>query len=90
MTKTTRARYTLEFKQEAVRLVESGQRPAAVARTLGLIEQTLFNWVKASRRGQLDVPPVLSSGLIWSPIPQTKEIGREEAVFRRTDHRFPA
>lgn len=25
MTKATRARYTLEFKQEAVRLVESGQ-----------------------------------------------------------------
>jgi transposase len=53
MTKTTRARYTLEFKQEAVRLVEGGQSQAAVARTLGLVEQTLFNWVKASRRGQL-------------------------------------
>jgi transposase-like protein len=26
MTKATRARYTLEFKREAVRLVESGQR----------------------------------------------------------------
>lgn len=25
MTKTTRARYTLEFKHEAVRLVEGGQ-----------------------------------------------------------------
>ena len=31
MTKTTtRARYTLEFKQEAVRLVEGGQSMAAV------------------------------------------------------------
>ena len=28
MTKTTRARYTLEFKQEAVRLVEGGQSQA--------------------------------------------------------------
>jgi transposase len=36
-----------------VRLVEGGQSQAAVARTLGLVEQTLFNWVKASRRGQL-------------------------------------
>ncbi len=53
MTKTTQARYTLEFKQEAVRLVESGQSQAAVARTLGLVEQTLFNWVKASRQGRL-------------------------------------
>ena len=31
MTKATRARYTLEFKQETVRLVESGQSQAAVA-----------------------------------------------------------
>lgn len=51
--KATRARYTLEFKQEAVRLVESGQSQAAVARTLELVEQTLFNWVKASRQGRL-------------------------------------
>jgi transposase len=53
MTKTTRARYTLEFKQEAVRLVEGGQSIAAAARTLGLLEQTLFNGVKAKREGRL-------------------------------------
>lgn len=53
MTKTTRACYTLEFKQEAVRLVESGQSIAAAARTLGLVEQTLFNCVKAKREGKL-------------------------------------
>ena len=53
MTKATRSRYTLEFKQEAVRLVEGGQSKAAVARKLGLVEQTLFNWVKASQAGQL-------------------------------------
>jgi transposase len=53
MTKSTRARYTLEFKQEAVRLVESGQTIAAAARSLGLIEQTLYNWVKAHRLGEL-------------------------------------
>ena len=53
MTKTTRARYTLEFKQEAVRLVESGQSIAAAARTLGVVEQTLFNWVKAKKLGKL-------------------------------------
>jgi transposase len=53
MMKSTRARYTLEFKQEAVRLVESGQSIAAAARSLGLIEQTLYNWVKAQRQGEL-------------------------------------
>ncbi len=53
MTKTTRAQYTLEFKQEAVRLVRGGQSVAAAARTLGLIEQTLHNWIKAERQGKL-------------------------------------
>jgi transposase len=46
-------RYTLEFKQEAVRLVESGQTLAAAARSLGVVEQTLGNWVKLHRAGKL-------------------------------------
>ena len=53
MVKAVRKQYTLEFKQEAVRLVESGQRVAAAARTLGVVEQTLFKWVKAHREGKL-------------------------------------
>ena len=53
MAKTTRARYTLEFKQEAVRLIEAGQSIAGAARTMGVVEQTLFNWVKAHRQGKL-------------------------------------
>ena len=48
-----RGRYTLEFKQEAVRLVESGQSLAAAARSLGVVEQTLSNWVQAHRAGAL-------------------------------------
>ena len=34
-----RARYTLEFKQEAVRLVESGQSIAEAARSPGVVDQ---------------------------------------------------
>lgn len=52
-TTKVRASYTLAFKQEAVRLVESGQSIAAAARTLGVVDQTLFNWVKAHRAGKL-------------------------------------
>jgi transposase len=54
-----RLRCTLEFKQEAVRLqevvrlVESGQSLAAVARSLGVVEQTLGNWVREHRAGTL-------------------------------------
>jgi len=47
-----RGRYTLEFKQEAVRPVESGQSIAEAARTLAVVEQTLSNWVKANREGK--------------------------------------
>jgi transposase len=43
----------LEFKQEAVRLVESGQSQAAAARSLGVVEQTLGNWIKLYRDGML-------------------------------------
>jgi transposase len=53
MAKATRAQYTLEFKEEAVRLVSGGQTVAAVARTLGLAEPTLHNWVKAAGNGGL-------------------------------------
>jgi len=53
MERAKRAKYTLEFKQEAVRLVETGQTLAAAARSLGLVEQTLHNWVKAARQGNL-------------------------------------
>jgi transposase len=53
MERAKRAKYTLEFKQEAVRLVETGQTLAAAARSLGLVEQTLHNWVKADHQGKL-------------------------------------
>src|ERR1035441_3191370 len=46
-------RYTLEFKQEAARLIESGQSQAAAARSLGVVEQTLGNWVGEHRSGTL-------------------------------------
>src|SRR5471032_1228075 len=51
--KAKRAQYKLEFKLEAVRLVKAGQSMAAVAATLGVVEQTLYNWVKADREGKL-------------------------------------
>ena len=43
-----RARYTLEFKLEAVRLVKAGQETSVTARVLGMPKATLSNWVRAS------------------------------------------
>ena len=44
MTKTSRARYTLEFKQEAVRLVDNGQSIAAVAVVIDLFSRQVVGW----------------------------------------------
>ena len=77
MTKASRKQYTLEFKQEAVRLVESGQSMASAARSLGVVEQTLYNWVKADREGKL-------AGAGTKPVsPEQMELARLRAEVAR-------
>ena len=45
-----RREFTPEHKDEAVKLViDTGRPTAIVARELGIVEQTLGNWVKAYR-----------------------------------------
>jgi len=51
--KGKRAAYTLEFKLEAVRLVQGGQSCALTAKVLGISKQTLDNWVRQSAKGKL-------------------------------------
>ena len=48
-----KAAFTEEFKVAAVHLVNSGRRPAEVARELSIAEQTLHNWLRAQREGRL-------------------------------------
>ncbi len=50
MFKIPKQEYTAEFKELAVKQVKDGQGIGPVARELGLVEQTLRNWV--------DLPPV--------------------------------
>ncbi len=53
--KRSRRRYTAEFKEEAVRLALRGDRPrAAVARSLGVHDQVLRNWIRAVQSGSAD------------------------------------
>ena len=48
---SSRGKYSPEFRAEAVREVVDKSRPVAdVARELGLVPQTLTNWVAAHRR----------------------------------------
>jgi transposase len=78
MSQVKRSRYTLEYKAEAVRLVRSGQSIAAVARTLGISDQTLHNWIKASDQGRL-------SGAASKPVSaEQMEISRLRAELART------
>lgn len=53
MERLPRKAYTYEFKLEAVRLVESGQSVAEASRSLGVVEQTLSNWIRAHKAGKL-------------------------------------
>ena len=52
--KIPKQEYTAEFKELAVKRVRGGQTAGAVARDLGLVEQTLRNWVKAAAAGKLN------------------------------------
>ena len=45
--------YTAEFKEQAVAQVASGRKVSAVAKELGMSEQTLRNWIKAAGDGKL-------------------------------------
>lgn len=56
MFKIPKQEYTPEFRELAVKRVKSGQSIGAVARELGLVDQTLRNWVKATERGKLNPP----------------------------------
>lgn len=55
---TKRKSFTAEFKREAVRLLESTQKPAAdLARELGIRRNQLYKWKEQlSRRGQQAFP----------------------------------
>ena len=62
--------------------IVSGICVLAVGAGLGSFSFKAYRWATS--------PPILSSDAIWSPIPPDQEIGREEALFRRADHRLSA
>lgn len=76
MYKIPRQSYTEEFKREAVRLAQSGHKPSAVARQLGISEQTLANWRKAAAAGKL-------AGASKKVTPEEMEFSRLRAENQR-------
>jgi transposase-like protein len=72
-----RARYTLEFKLEAVRLVKGGQVAAVTSKILGIPKQTLENWVRLDGKGTL-------KGAGDKPVsPEQMELARLRAELAR-------
>jgi transposase-like protein len=72
-----RGKYTLEFKMEAVRLVKEGQAPAVTSKVLGVPNQTLYAWIKASAKGEL-------KGAGDKPVsPEQMELARLRAQLAR-------
>jgi transposase len=53
MKKISRQAYTTEFKELAVKRVKDGESVSTVIKELGLSDQTLRNWMKASAEGSL-------------------------------------
>ncbi len=52
--KIPKQEYTPEFREMAVKRVKEGQSIGAVAKELGLSDQTVRNWVKAADAGKLN------------------------------------
>jgi transposase len=78
MKRLPRSTYTVEFKVAAVQHVLAGKTAAEVARELGVVEQTLHNWMKAYRAGKL------SEGSGKAVTPEQMEISRLRAELART------
>lgn len=53
MKRIPKQEYTAEFKEQAIKRADEVGSIARVAEELGLVEQTLRNWVKASAAGKL-------------------------------------
>lgn len=76
MCKTPRQAFTLEFKALAVQRASGGRSIHAVARELGLHDQTLRNWIKAAARGTL-------AGSTETVTPAEMELSRMRAELTR-------
>ena len=79
-----RRKFSPQFKAEAVQMVvETGKPIAEVARDLGVVAQTLGNWVKAWR----DANPELETAL--SPLERARVTEMEEEIRRlRMENEF--
>lgn len=77
----SRGKYTLEFKQEAVRQVKGGRAASVVAKTLRMPKASLTNWVRADAKGQLGMSA--EGKPVAMVTPEQGEIARLRAELAR-------
>jgi len=90
--KTPKQAYTAEFKKLAVTRVKDGLTAGAAAKELGLIEQTLRNWVKADAAGRLNgagAKVVRPEQMELSRLrAENVRLKRENEILKKSDGRF--
>jgi transposase len=76
------AKYPEEFRREAVTLARSSGRPVAeVARSLGIAEGTLWNWVRADREaGERDRDPEALSESERSELQRLRKLTAQQTL----------
>lgn len=79
--KQARARYTQEFKLEAVRRVKAGQAVVAAAKAPGIPKASLSNRVRLAAMGKLDGGDITSKPVKVTP--EQMEIARLRAEAAR-------
>ena len=92
MKKIPKQEYTAEFKSLAVKRVKDGLTVGAAARELGLIDQTLRNWVKAADAGKLGgagVRPVTPEQMELSRVrAENARLKREVEILKKATAYF--
>ena len=85
MTKTTKRRFTDEFKREAVALWEtSGRLQTDIARELGIMPTMLRRWQRGLGDGVVKSAAQPPTSIMASPADQASEIARLRREFDRT------
>lgn len=81
--KIPKREFTAEFRELAVKRVKGGQGIGAVARELGISDQTLRNWAKAFDAGKLNGPEAKAV------TPEQMELSRVAPATARGPRRRP-
>jgi transposase len=79
----TRPPYPAEFREQALRLLEAGDRtPNELARELGVSAQTLRNWRRQARVGGLPLAAPASGPLTGEERSRLRQLERENRILR--------